>query len=741
MPPLRFAMKTISLDESPDFTALSYVWGDPTDTMPIIVNDIEVAITRNLYSAVVAMSRYQTRPPFWADAVCINQRDNDERSSQVKLMGRIYRNALRVCCHLGEPTPNFEAYVRYHYRIDHRLDDPWAQVLHDWDQQGKSAEWQAGQITAILVGQVELRKLPYFERMWTFQESLLPAERALFFLGDIHFRYFNTRRWVWKDPPPFVTSAWKQHEKNPESRESSMQPWMEILHREVACTTANEIQFDHLLQLMILGCEQLGILTLSSLLYMTRLRRCGDLRDKIFGVLAILPTVEWECNKLGEILDAMRRRFNPNSIPAVEQAVSDLSRPFFDTAGARQAARDRYLAIDYRKSVEEVARDALYYIATVENGKGLGPICLSYMPYRSALSGKLKERGNNGFKGQMQHRGRDGSQLEALEDKGQPTGVLYPSWLPDITSRRLRASFASGGSFPWPKWSQSVEWLPRKDSQGDSDRLRFRVRPLGRVLRTIIFPTMVERIHDMVAALLKEAWPKMDPSLDEIDQELLSMLDGAPTGLLRPNLPEELQGRIRELVSLIKSPPPPGTEPEEPDTSLYQRLRLLLLMKREDNYERMHNRDVPVWLLITRTIRWLVRSPPEADSLQWRRQRQSIMHARDRLAGRVLFVLDSGIVGLCSDATRIGDVAAHSDDFGNTLMLRPDCRRHHQAEGVTCDGSPGAAHECSDTDDMARQTHLLVDYACIDGLISEQNGGMETVQEIKDMETHTIVLG
>jgi hypothetical protein len=37
----------------------------------------------------------------WVDAICINQRDKEEREDQVAKMGRIYEDALRVVVYLG----------------------------------------------------------------------------------------------------------------------------------------------------------------------------------------------------------------------------------------------------------------------------------------------------------------------------------------------------------------------------------------------------------------------------------------------------------------------------------------------------------------------------------------------------------------------------------------------------------------------------------------------------------------
>jgi len=50
--PLECKLSTISLDDSEDFTALSYVWGNATDTVNITVNGLCTPITKNLALAL-----------------------------------------------------------------------------------------------------------------------------------------------------------------------------------------------------------------------------------------------------------------------------------------------------------------------------------------------------------------------------------------------------------------------------------------------------------------------------------------------------------------------------------------------------------------------------------------------------------------------------------------------------------------------------------------------------------------
>ncbi|KAI1765922.1 heterokaryon incompatibility protein-domain-containing protein [Hypoxylon sp. FL1150] len=89
------------------YAALSYVWGDPEATRNIHINGEPFSITENLHDALRMLrqdSAFQTVDfPLWVDAICINQRDVDERSQQVQLMASIYRSAGVVISWLGTP--------------------------------------------------------------------------------------------------------------------------------------------------------------------------------------------------------------------------------------------------------------------------------------------------------------------------------------------------------------------------------------------------------------------------------------------------------------------------------------------------------------------------------------------------------------------------------------------------------------------------------------------------------------
>lgn len=84
------------------YEAISYVWGDPDPTHSIsLPNETSLLLTTSLYEALCRFRSSRRIRRLWADAVCINQADIDERNAQVAIMGRIYRCSSRTLAWLG----------------------------------------------------------------------------------------------------------------------------------------------------------------------------------------------------------------------------------------------------------------------------------------------------------------------------------------------------------------------------------------------------------------------------------------------------------------------------------------------------------------------------------------------------------------------------------------------------------------------------------------------------------------
>ncbi|PPJ56795.1 hypothetical protein CBER1_05972 [Cercospora berteroae] len=103
------SLETIPLREANPFHALSYVWGEAEPTAPILLNGRVVPVRKNLWNFLLALrSRFCQGPTdtirIWADYICIQQADLEERSAQILIMGEIYQAADSVYAWLGNRT-------------------------------------------------------------------------------------------------------------------------------------------------------------------------------------------------------------------------------------------------------------------------------------------------------------------------------------------------------------------------------------------------------------------------------------------------------------------------------------------------------------------------------------------------------------------------------------------------------------------------------------------------------------
>jgi len=113
-------MDLLNRDLVSGYTALSYVWGDPSRTGEILLDNqmfyvgmilrddcqpkFRVGITESLQNTLRDM-RDPTRKLFvWADALCIDQENIAERNARVSMMSRIYSAATHTVIYLGALT-------------------------------------------------------------------------------------------------------------------------------------------------------------------------------------------------------------------------------------------------------------------------------------------------------------------------------------------------------------------------------------------------------------------------------------------------------------------------------------------------------------------------------------------------------------------------------------------------------------------------------------------------------------
>jgi hypothetical protein len=123
--PLTATLYATSLSESKGkYEALSYCWGDESQRSSILVSiqgngqghgakQVTVSITRSLADALVDLRLANDDRVLWADAICINQTDNAEKSIQVRQMLQVYESSKRTVAYLSRDTSGFQAAVAH----------------------------------------------------------------------------------------------------------------------------------------------------------------------------------------------------------------------------------------------------------------------------------------------------------------------------------------------------------------------------------------------------------------------------------------------------------------------------------------------------------------------------------------------------------------------------------------------------------------------------------------------------
>lgn len=104
---IRCGLRCERLGTNPSYTCLSYMWEPKLlpGKVTIICENVSIEVTSNLHAALKALRHSKKTRALWVDAVCINQGDGHEKSTQIPLMKQIYRKAERVILRLGPSDP------------------------------------------------------------------------------------------------------------------------------------------------------------------------------------------------------------------------------------------------------------------------------------------------------------------------------------------------------------------------------------------------------------------------------------------------------------------------------------------------------------------------------------------------------------------------------------------------------------------------------------------------------------
>ena len=95
---------SVTLDDNATYETVSYAWGDPDDRETILIENVEIEIPRSLEAALRHLRQPTKAIQLWADAICINQQDHEEKAHQISMMGDIFRRCKSTYIWLGTPS-------------------------------------------------------------------------------------------------------------------------------------------------------------------------------------------------------------------------------------------------------------------------------------------------------------------------------------------------------------------------------------------------------------------------------------------------------------------------------------------------------------------------------------------------------------------------------------------------------------------------------------------------------------
>jgi hypothetical protein len=373
--PLRMNTKGIENSKLPKdrYIALSYAWADqkPADGHKIYIRHRTAGrrsffVTVNLFEALNTMRAIDEDRIFWADAICMDQNNLEEKSEQLTLMSRIYGEASSVCVWLGsrlvikpavvDPTvwPPFEQAEKvvdlnaaFHLMSKIRNLD-FATVVED---KTLCNEWEA------FVGLVSAS---WFRRRWVVQEIVL-ARSAELHCGKNRIDWMSFSQAVSLFELLEKRVKKKFHDELPDHPPDMFGEVRELSANRLVQVT-NDIVDRHDDGRVAKKTESLETLISSLTTFET-----GDPRDLVYAVLSLAKEMKPVAN------DSTRPQRNRQPLRNSENRII---RQFVDRVNDKR--KREYFPVEYSKSFDQIIED-LYNFTTKQSGS-LDLICRPWCP-------------------------------------------------------------------------------------------------------------------------------------------------------------------------------------------------------------------------------------------------------------------------------------------------------------------------------------------------------------------------
>jgi hypothetical protein len=179
------------------YEALSYCWSEGTGAKcGVVCNGLQIDISEPLSEALQHIRHPRLLRVIWADALCINQGDNGERSQQVSIMHSVYGNAFRTLVWLGTSCTGTTKALNLICDVVNAWDETHPAEFSVFDPESDTTETHKSTEPcpqdipdlAFTLSGVFSRK--WFQRRWVIQEVIL-AQSVQLVIG------YHTISWYW----------------------------------------------------------------------------------------------------------------------------------------------------------------------------------------------------------------------------------------------------------------------------------------------------------------------------------------------------------------------------------------------------------------------------------------------------------------------------------------------------------------------------------------------------------------
>ncbi|KAK0102685.1 hypothetical protein ONS95_006287 [Cadophora gregata] len=186
---VRAVLYPVKVGDKPVYEAISYTWGTSKEQRELMINGKPFATSTSTYNALHGRSSMFRSRVVWIDYICIDQSNDVEKGSQVKMMTEIYESATRVVVWLGKPlSPRLAITLLNEMATLPSSIDSYRRYEH----LTSSVQWLA---------MVDFFTLLWFTRVWIVQEVAV-AKEVLFICGGMTFSWAMLQGWVeiFRDP-------------------------------------------------------------------------------------------------------------------------------------------------------------------------------------------------------------------------------------------------------------------------------------------------------------------------------------------------------------------------------------------------------------------------------------------------------------------------------------------------------------------------------------------------------------